>query len=89
MNMFTSCSNRGLLHCRQILYQLSYQVSPIHNMNIVKSPDIMIMKYLKLTYPFLPKLFGFHAVHNCLGFFNSLIVYGLINSPTPNSPAVV
>ena len=27
----TQESNRGLLHCRQILYQLSYQESPLSN----------------------------------------------------------
>ena len=31
----TQESNRGLLHCRQILYQLSYQGSPINNVNLV------------------------------------------------------
>ena len=29
----TQESNRGLLHCRQILYQLSYQGSPLNNLS--------------------------------------------------------
>ena len=31
----TQESSRGLLHCRQILYQLSYQGSPINTANLV------------------------------------------------------
>ena len=36
----TQGSNQGLLHCRQILYQLSYQGSPIllYNSLILKTP---------------------------------------------------
>ena len=30
-------SNRGLLHCRRILYQLSYQGSPLHILFILKT----------------------------------------------------
>ena len=30
----TQESNRGLLHCRQILYQLSYQGSPIYTLDL-------------------------------------------------------
>ena len=33
----TQESNRGLLHCRQILYQLSYQGSPSDNVHVLLS----------------------------------------------------
>ena len=32
----TQESNQGFLHCRQILYQLSYQGSPSHLVNLFK-----------------------------------------------------
>ena len=40
-------SNRGLLHCRQILYQLSYQGSPTTRKPSLKSNKILV--YLTLT----------------------------------------
>ena len=44
--------NWGLLHCRQILYQLSYEGSPIRGIRIicVKHPDTSIESYrLRVT----------------------------------------
>ena len=39
----TQESNQGLLHCRKILYQLSYQGSPMTNLDsILKSRDITL-----------------------------------------------
>ena len=44
-------SNQGLLHCRRILYQLSYQGSPIHQGNIaiinIYAPNIRLPKCVK------------------------------------------
>ena len=35
----TQEENQGLLHCRQILYQLSYKGSPLCSLHIFKSPQ--------------------------------------------------
>ena len=46
----TQGSNPGLLHCRQILYQLSYQGSPMTNLdNIFKSRDSTLPTNLHLV----------------------------------------
>ena len=46
----TQESNRGLLHCRQILYQLSYQGSPVTNLDgILKSRDITLPTKVRLV----------------------------------------
>ena len=43
-------SNWGLLHCRQILYQLSYQGSPVTNLDsILKSRDITLPTKVRLV----------------------------------------
>ena len=39
----TQESNQGLLHCRQILYQLSYQGSPNMYGNNSQSPDLSLL----------------------------------------------
>ena len=41
--ILTQESNQGLLHCRQILYQLSYQESPAYG---IKSGNWVILELL-------------------------------------------
>ena len=43
----TQESNQGLLHCRQILYQLSYQGSLI---NSIKIPTVTLVRTIKSTF---------------------------------------
>ena len=43
----TQGSNHGLLHCRQILYHLSHQGSPIYSLNPSQSP----MRWVLVTSP--------------------------------------
>ena len=38
----TQESNQGLLHCRQILYQLSYQGSPLYNYAGIKTNTLRL-----------------------------------------------
>ena len=45
----TQESNQGLLHCRQILYQLSYQGSPKRYMTDDKSQGIFTIQTYRLT----------------------------------------
>ena len=45
----TQESNQALLHCRHILYQLSYQGSPKRHMTDDKSQGIFTIKTYKLT----------------------------------------
>ena len=44
----TQESNWGLLHCRQILYQLSYEVSPLYPYTCVKKKKKSKKKYFIL-----------------------------------------
>ena len=43
----TQKSNRGLLHCRQILYQLIYQGSPLFN--LCEALNLIYLIYVKLN----------------------------------------
>ena len=43
-------SNQGLLHCRQILYQLSYQGSPENSLNLSKSEFWQVKTCLMSTW---------------------------------------
>ena len=55
VDLLTQESNQGLLHCRQILYQLSYQGSPFHPPNDInckqkkKKDNLCTIWFLKKT----------------------------------------
>ena len=52
----TQESNRGLLHCRRILYQLSYQGSPLTTIWTFKMPFSPNTNEILKIYIFLPRL---------------------------------
>ena len=52
----TQESNRGLLHCRWILYQLSYQGSPLTTIWTFKMPFSPNTNEILKIYIFLPRL---------------------------------
>ena len=58
----TEESNWGLLYCRQILYQLSYQQSPI--------------KYLASLNPVFPSCNTNHCMYRCLAYGHFHVTYG-------------
>ena len=45
----TQESNQGLLHCRRILYQLSYEGSPVHSYNGIISSYLKKRRVIKLS----------------------------------------
>ena len=50
----TQKSNQGLLHCRQILYQLSYQGSPVAALDMSCVPQSKFFLYPSLFWTLLP-----------------------------------
>ena len=61
-------SNRGLLHCRQILYQLSYQRSPIYFMHSINT-YICQPQFPNSPHLFLSPLVSMHLISRSMSVF--------------------
>ena len=77
-------SNHGLLHCRQILYQLSYQGSPLHVIINTYSGAIC---YLETLFPaeVLKLLVWFISTKSFLAFLHSIFVSIFVHSVNSES----
>ena len=84
LGMFlTQESNQGLLHCRQILYQLSYQGSPYHLYLILLTITIFqILKNLIIIINYKISIIGYSAIQIKLPWlFYLLYDFGQVTCP--------
>ena len=65
----TQGSNQGLLHCRWILYQLSYQGSPLYSLIPLYYPPLSLSLIITTSSLYLLVCFLFRYIHKFAIFF--------------------